>query len=101
MNNSHSQLTLIDRHQIQALNGLGYSARKIAINMQRSNKTISQDIGRCKPNKYCAETAHLDAQQKRQNVTNTNLGLSNILRIGEIDVQIQIEFQSMSYVIER
>ena len=44
MNNSHSQLTLIDRHQIQALNGLGYSARKIAINMKRSNKTISQDI---------------------------------------------------------
>ena len=69
MNNSHSQLTLIYRHQIQALNGLGYSARKIAINMKRSNKTISQGIGRCKPDKYCAETAHLDAQKTRQNAT--------------------------------
>ena len=63
------QLTLNDRHQIQALNGLDYSARKISINMKRSNKTISQDIGRSKPNKYCAEMAHLDAQQKRQNAT--------------------------------
>ena len=42
MDNSHSQLSLSDRHQIQALNGLGYSARKIAINMKRSNKTWNQ-----------------------------------------------------------
>ncbi len=66
MGNQYSQLTLDERYQIQALNKLNHSARKIAIEISRSNKTVSQELNRCAPNKYCAKIAHHDANQQRK-----------------------------------
>ena len=39
-------------------NELGFSARAIAINMKRSNKTIARELRRYPNKKYCAEEDH-------------------------------------------
>jgi len=65
MNNQYKQLTLNERYQIQGLNELGFSARAIAINMKRSNKTIARELRRCPNKKYCAEEAHTHASMTR------------------------------------
>ncbi|MCO1336558.1 helix-turn-helix domain-containing protein [Microbulbifer sp. OS29] len=51
-----SQLTLKDRYQIEVLNGQNYSARAIAQQLSRSNKTISRELNRCSP--YSAKSTH-------------------------------------------
>ena len=53
----YQQLTLEERYQIEVLNDMGLSARKIATYIHRGNKTVSQELKRCLPH-YCAETAH-------------------------------------------
>jgi len=66
MGNPYNQLTLTERYQIEALKELDYSARKIAEQLKRSNKTISREIKRCSPGDYCAEAAHQDTITRRQ-----------------------------------
>lgn len=58
-----SQLTLKERYQIEVLNGQSYSARSIAQQLHRSNKTISRELNRCSP--YSAENAHRQMLQRR------------------------------------
>lgn len=61
MNNQYKQLTLCERYQIEGLKKLGFSARKIADEMARSNKTIARELKRCSKNDYSAEAAHAKA----------------------------------------
>lgn len=65
MNNQYKQLTQKERYQIHALKELGFSARKIAKTLQRSNKTISRELGFAGIKPYCAEEADNLAYQKR------------------------------------
>jgi transposase, IS30 family len=65
MNNQYKQLTQKERYQIQTLKELGFSARKIAKTLQRSNKTISRELGFAGAKPYCAEEAESLACQKR------------------------------------
>ncbi len=80
MGNQYSQLTLDERYQIQALNKLNHSARKIAIEISRSNKTVSQELNRCAPNKYCAKIAHHDASQQRKHAIKAHKASDQILK---------------------
>lgn len=66
MANPYNQLTLSERYQIQAGHELGFSARKIALRLSRSNKTISQELQRCGRSDYSAESAQRLAALKRQ-----------------------------------
>jgi len=66
MGNPYKQLTLAERYQIQSLCELDFSARSIGNRMQRSNKTISQELKRCPPNIYSADDAHLDSLRQRK-----------------------------------
>lgn len=66
MGTHYSQLTLNERYQIQALHELEYSARAIARELGRSNKTISKELKRLCGKDYCALQADNDARQKRQ-----------------------------------
>ena len=68
MGTLYTQLTQADRYQIQALHELQFSARAIAQNLNRSNKSISREFKRC-PVRYCAEIAHRLSQQKRQDAS--------------------------------
>ncbi|MEZ9819202.1 helix-turn-helix domain-containing protein, partial [Shewanella sp. 10N.286.45.A1] len=61
----YKQLTLKERYQIETLLNMGFTARKIAIKLTRSNKTISIEIMRCKLGHYNAEIAHRDALARR------------------------------------
>ena len=65
MNNQYKQLTLKERYQIEALSKLGYSARHIAKELKRSNKTISNELSRHPSSDYCAEQADQHAKEKR------------------------------------
>ena len=66
MNNQYRQLTQAERYQIGALYKLGLTARRIANEMQRGNKTISNELKRCPDGQYCANTAHGHAEQMRR-----------------------------------
>ena len=68
MRTLYTQLTQADRYQIQTLHELQFSARAIAQNLNRSNKSISRELKRC-PVRYCAEIAHRLSQKKRQNAS--------------------------------
>lgn len=61
MNNQYKQLTLCERYQIEGLKELGFSARKIAEKMARSNTTVARELKRCPENAYSAEIAHAKA----------------------------------------
>ena len=61
MGKRYNQLSFKDRVKIQTLSELGMSARKIAVKMGRSNKTISTELERCQKGEYCAEEAHSKA----------------------------------------
>ncbi|MDA9558121.1 IS30 family transposase [Vibrio sp.] len=63
----YKQLTLKERYQIEAFLKIGFSARKIAIELYRSNKTISTDINRCDIGAYNADEAHRRASEQRAN----------------------------------
>ena len=65
MSNQYKQLTLRERYQIEAFSKLEFSARCIASNLGRSNKTISNELARCPTHQYCAETAEQVALSKR------------------------------------
>ncbi len=69
MANQYKQLTLKERYKIEAFCKLDFSARKIAIELGRGNKSISNELARLLPNKYCAETAHQQADTRRQQAT--------------------------------
>lgn len=56
MKNQYKQLTQVERYQIEALCKRNYSARYIAKELKRSNKTISTELARCLP--YSAERAN-------------------------------------------
>tara|TARA_B110000208_G_C11713627_1_gene410246 strand:- start:880 stop:1152 length:273 start_codon:yes stop_codon:yes gene_type:complete len=66
MNNQYRQLTQAERYQIGVLCKLGFTARRIANEMQRGNKTISNELKRCPNGQYCADTAHGHAEQIRK-----------------------------------
>ena len=70
MVNQYKQLTLKERYQIEAFCKLGFSARKMARELGRSNKTISNELARSLLNtsllkEYCAEVAHQQMQECR------------------------------------
>ncbi|MDO6774598.1 IS30 family transposase [Shewanella sp. 3_MG-2023] len=65
----YKQLTLKERYQIETFLNMGFTARKIAIKLTRSNKTISIEIIRCKLGHYNAEVPHRDASALRANAT--------------------------------
>lgn len=66
MGNQYKQLTLKERYHIEALSKLGFSARKIASEIKRGNKTVSIELKRCNCSVYCAEIANEQAQDKRR-----------------------------------
>lgn len=66
MGTHYSQLTLNERYQIQALHELKYSARAIARELGRSNKTVSEELRRLGNKHYCAVQADNEARQKRK-----------------------------------
>lgn len=61
MGNTYNQLTLGERYQIKVLNDQNLSARSIAKQLHRSNKTISEELKRCAKGEYCPETANAHA----------------------------------------
>jgi len=65
MNNLYKQLTLKESYQIEGLNELGFSARSIAIKVERRNKAIARELRRCPNREYCAEIAHTHATMIR------------------------------------
>lgn len=66
MGKRYKQLTLSERYQIQVMFQLKYSARKISIELNRSNKSISTELRRFNDNTYNAEKAHEIALKKRK-----------------------------------
>jgi IS30 family transposase len=73
MNNQYRQLTQAERYQIGALCKLGFTARRMANEMQRGNKTISNELKRCPNGQYCADTAHGHAEQIRKHTKCSNM----------------------------
>ena len=69
MGKQYKQLTLSERYQIQAMFQLKYSARKISIELNRSNKSISTELNRFNDNTYHAEKAHELALKNRNTAT--------------------------------
>ena len=63
MGTHYSQLTLNERHQIQALHELKYFARAIARELGRSNKTVSEELRRLGNKHYCVVQADNEARQ--------------------------------------
>ena len=66
MKTKYQQLTLKERYQIEILSTEGKSARSIAKQLGRGNRTISNELRRCTLGAYCAETAHTSALKNRQ-----------------------------------
>ena len=65
MESIYTQLTLVERYQIESFVGLGFSARSIGLRLSRSNTTISRELSRCEGLPYDAEIAHQNALGKR------------------------------------
>jgi len=66
MKSLYKQLTQVERYQIQALQGLGHSARSIGRQLKRSNKTVSRELNRLKGHAYCAAQAHTQVESQRR-----------------------------------
>jgi IS30 family transposase len=66
MGNQYKQLTIKERYQIEAFCTLGFSARKMATELGRSNKTISRELALCPDDKYCAEMSHQQVHLRRR-----------------------------------
>ena len=63
---SYNHLNTFERGKIEALNKLGYSARKIAIELGRNHLTISRELKRL-GSFYTSELANQDYKRKRLN----------------------------------
>ena len=61
----YKQLTLKERYQIEAFLEMDFSARQIAVKLNRSNKTISTELKRCKKGCYHADWANRNALNQR------------------------------------
>lgn len=107
MGKRYNQLSFKDRVKIQTLSELGMSARKIAVKMGRSNKTISTEIERCQKGEYCAEEAHSKALRTKalsSKYTKFTQGLEHTLKdllgIGfspeQISGRLSVEFKNIS-----
>ena len=72
MTTSYKQLTQPERYQIEALCKLDYSARSVALQLGRSNKTISNELSRFEGLIYCAQTAHQQSAQRSSTAKKTN-----------------------------
>lgn len=66
MKNLYRQLTLKQRYQIQAYLKVELSLQGIADNVGCNKSSISRELKRCKPGRYCAETAHNSSINKRK-----------------------------------
>ncbi|EDP99954.1 IS30 family transposase [Shewanella benthica] len=66
MATQYKQLTLKERYQIETLSKLEFSARKMALKLERGNKTIAEELARCLKQRYGTETAHRFADEKRR-----------------------------------
>lgn len=69
MGKHYNQLTLQQRYHIQAFTAVGFSARRIAIELGVSNKTISRELKRCDDGAYNALVAEQDAIKKSQSAS--------------------------------
>ena len=72
MRNRYKQLALKERVQIETLSKLGFSARKIATELGRSNKTVSNELNRCLLEPYCPETVHQQSELRRRKAAKYN-----------------------------
>ena len=72
MGNSYNQLTLTERYQMEALTKLNLSAREIGRRLNRSNKTISEDLRSCDFGAYSAESVHRNADVKKRTARKKN-----------------------------
>ena len=72
MVNQYKQLTLKERYHIEAFCKLGFSARTMAGELGRSNKTISNELARCPSKAYCAEAAHQHMLECRSNAAKSS-----------------------------
>ena len=70
MENQYKQLTLGERYQIEGFCKLNLSARKIALKLGRSNRTISNEFARCMP--YSADIAQRQALQTRSSAAKSS-----------------------------
>ena len=80
MGNPYNQLTLNERYQIKALDELGYSARKIARQLGRLNKTISRELKHSSTATYQAEEAHDNARRRRKNAAKAHKRSAELIR---------------------
>ena len=106
MGTHYNQLTFKDRTIVEVSSEFGLSARKIAIKMGRSNKTIANELRRCPKGKYCAQIAHEQAMKikvssrKNSKLTESfQLKLKDLLQFGlspeQISGRISIEYQEL------
>ena len=58
MGTQYRQLTLVERYQIEALSDMNFSAREMAQRLDRSNKTISDELKRYRKGAYKADVAN-------------------------------------------
>jgi len=65
MGTQYRQLTLVERYQIEAFSDMDFSAREMAKRLDRSNKTISDELKRYRKGAYKADVANTMAKQKR------------------------------------
>lgn len=90
MGKQYKQLTLDERYQIQALVQLDFSARKIAVELGRSNRTISNELTRTKNSTYSAQLAHAIALDKRKTALKFSKMTEDI--IDKIDSLLKVDF---------
>lgn len=106
MGTHYNQLTFKDRTSVEALSELGFSARKMAIKMGRSNKTVATELKRCPKGEYCAQEAH-DQAMKTKGASRKHSKLTeefqskfnSLLQIGlspeQISGRLSIEYQAL------
>ena len=62
---AYKQLSLQEQYRIAALLQTHLSAEAIGRALNRSGNTIRAELSRFKPNAYCPESAHRQAQERR------------------------------------
>ena len=85
----YKQLTLKERYQIEMFLDMKFTARSIATELNRSNKTISTEINRCEIGSYNAEVAHKHASEQRTNAVKFTKINQHV--IGTIDSALTID----------
>ena len=91
MKTKYQQLTLKERYQIEILSTEGKSARSIAKQLGRGNRTISNELRRCTLGAYCAETAHTSALKNRQQAFKCTKITDDIVTTVKVTAELRVE----------